>query len=80
MGVISCRSRRNPHRSQTIYELRYDAMFQQQSGTGKRGRQQGEPLFGKASLLYGEIVIEYHPVSDIAALQQHDTEKTIACN
>ena len=38
----------------------------------KRGRQQGGPFFGKASLLYRETVIEYHWVSDIAALQQHD--------
>ena len=28
--------------------------------------------FGKASLLYGETAIEFHAVSDIAALQQHD--------
>ena len=28
--------------------------------------------FGENSLLYGETVIEYHPVSDIAALQQLD--------
>ena len=47
-------------------------MLQHSSGAEKRGRQQGGPLFGKASLLYGETVIEYHSVSDIAALQQHD--------
>ena len=41
--------------------------IQQQPGTEKRGRQQGGSLFGKASLLYGETVIEYHSVSDIAA-------------
>ena len=36
-------------------------------GTPARGSR-----FGKASLLYGETVIEYHSVNDIAALQQHD--------
>ena len=41
--------------------------------TEKRGRPHGGSLFENASLLYWEAVIKYHPVSDIVALQQHDT-------
>ena len=47
-------------------------MLPHKSGTEKRGRQQGGSLFGKTSLLYAETVIEYHSVSKVAALQQHD--------
>ena len=37
----------------------------------ERGRQQSEPFYGKASLLYWEAAVEAHSVDDTAARQQH---------
>ena len=37
----------------------------------ERGRQQSEPFYGKASLLYWEAAVQTHSVDDTAARQQH---------
>ena len=62
MGVVSCRSREASLILNYIQiDVRRDVtslVWSRKEGTP--ARQQGGPFFGKASLLYGETVIEYH--------------------